>query len=164
MLLRKPATHVWSSTQWVQILRRLLGDLHRSTRYTYTKGWHVPALRCVLMEQLLTPQELAQLLRLSLQTIYNRRSLGGSLPPAVHIGRLVRYKPADVAAWLDSLSGQHAVAALKPAAPSSDELPRRRGRPTKAEQIRARRAIRHTRMNADGHATDIGNCDRRRPV
>lgn len=95
------------------------------------------------MEQLLTPQELAQLLRLSLQTIYNRRNQGGDLPPAVHIGRLVRYKPADVEAWLDRQSGTQAAPALKSAAPSAQEPPRRRGRPTKAEQI-ARRTSRLT--------------------
>ena len=49
---------------------------------------------------LLTPAELAQLLGLSLQTIYNRRNNGGCLPPAIMLGRQVRFRQEDVDIWL----------------------------------------------------------------
>ncbi|RQR44819.1 DNA-binding protein [Burkholderia sp. Bp9140] len=86
--------------------------------------------------QLLTPKALAEKLGLAVQTIYNRHSKGGDLPPCIKLGRLLRFKPADVDAWLASKApppGQPPAFAAAPAA-------RRRGRPTKAEQVAARRA------------------------
>jgi len=53
------------------------------------------------MHQLLTPQALAALLGISTQTIYNRLSLGGDLPPKFKVGRLVRFKLEDVSTWID---------------------------------------------------------------
>jgi predicted DNA-binding transcriptional regulator AlpA len=54
------------------------------------------------VEQLLSPKALAALLGLAEQTIYNRHSLGGDLPPAIKLGRALRFRPADVVAWLVS--------------------------------------------------------------
>lgn len=52
------------------------------------------------MNKLLTPAELADLIRLKKQTIYNHRHLGISLPPCVQLGRLVRFPIAGVEAWI----------------------------------------------------------------
>lgn len=89
------------------------------------------------MERLLTPQEVAERLAISVQTLYNRRSYGGDLPPAVHIGRLVRYRQQDVDAWILGLSRHPAVSDAQEFA-HFHEKPIRRGRPTKAEQVRNR--------------------------
>lgn len=85
------------------------------------------------MEQLLTPKTLAELLGLAEQTIYNRHSTGGNLPPCIKLGRLLRFRASDVDAWLN---GQQAIA---PPPPQLAAPKRRRGRPTKAEQIAAKR-------------------------
>ncbi|WP_374477663.1 helix-turn-helix transcriptional regulator [Zoogloea sp.] len=90
------------------------------------------------MEPLLTPQTLAAALGLAEQTIYNRHSTGGNLPPAIKLGRLLRFRPADVEAWLERQKQPSPSAAST--APVVQPPPvRRRGRPTKAEQIAARR-------------------------
>lgn len=86
------------------------------------------------VEQLLSPKALASLLGLAEQTIYNRHSTGGDLPPAIKIGRALRFRPADVSAWLDG----HLQAQASIPATSRSHAIRRRGRPTKAEQIAAR--------------------------
>lgn len=82
------------------------------------------------MESLLTPSDLAQALGLSIQTIYNRHSLGQSLPPCIKMGKLLRFRSQDVERWLSSL---YEVKHATPIEPSP--LIRRRGRPTKAEEI-----------------------------
>lgn len=84
------------------------------------------------MEQLLTSKMLADLLGLAEQTIYNRHSTGGSLPPCIKLGRLVRFRMSDVEAWINGQ--QRAETIVAPCEPAK----RRRGRPTKAEQIAAR--------------------------
>lgn len=83
---------------------------------------------------LLAPASLAAALGLSTQTIYNRLATGGDLPPVVRIGRLPRFHQADVHIWLNK-KRQAPPPACTTAAPK-----RRPGRPTKAEQIAARRA------------------------
>jgi len=88
------------------------------------------------MNKLLTPQDLAIQTGLALQTIYNRHSNGGSLPRCINTGRLIRFRPSDVDEWL-SMQYEDCLAyniQLKPEILQS----RRRGRPTKAEQIRRR--------------------------
>lgn len=50
---------------------------------------------------LLTIRDLAQLVGWSERTVYNRRHRGDSMPPAVHVGRTVRFRRADVEAWLE---------------------------------------------------------------
>lgn len=85
------------------------------------------------MEQLLTPESLAAYLGLSRQTIYNRHSMGGELPVIVRIGRLIRFHPKDVEYWLERQRDKPKPTSLALAAPK-----KRKGRPTKAEQIAAR--------------------------
>jgi predicted DNA-binding transcriptional regulator AlpA len=87
------------------------------------------------MEPLLSPKELAATLGLAEQTIYNRHSTGGDLPPVLKLGRLLRFRASDVEAWL-----ARQVVAAAPPPPQPAAPPRKRGRPTKAEQIAARRS------------------------
>jgi excisionase family DNA binding protein len=54
------------------------------------------------MQHLFSPQTLAAYLGLAEQTIYNRHSRAGDLPKAVKLGRLLRFRPDDVNAWLDA--------------------------------------------------------------
>jgi excisionase family DNA binding protein len=51
------------------------------------------------MDALLTPEDLADYLRLPIATIYHWRS-GGQGPPAYRVGRHVRFDLHDVEAWL----------------------------------------------------------------
>ena len=53
------------------------------------------------LSRLLTVKELAELLQVPVQTIYTWRykRIG---PPAVPMGKYLRFRPEDVAAWLDS--------------------------------------------------------------
>lgn len=82
------------------------------------------------MNKLLTVAELADLLGMAPQTIYNRHCDGGSLPPCVKLGRALRFPEDRVAAWI-----QQQLEA--PDTVHSEQ--RRPGRPTKAEQIAHRR-------------------------
>jgi excisionase family DNA binding protein len=50
--------------------------------------------------QLLTPQQVSELLQMPLQTLYTWRSRGEG-PPALKLGRHLRYRRADVERWLD---------------------------------------------------------------
>ena len=50
---------------------------------------------------LLTPQEVADLLRIPVRSLYVQRSAGRPTPPGVKIGRHLRYRLADVEAWID---------------------------------------------------------------
>lgn len=54
------------------------------------------------MEPLLTLEQLAATLGLSVQTLYNRRARGESLPPCVKLGSRLRFFQTDVRAWLDA--------------------------------------------------------------
>lgn len=95
----------------------------------------------VKMEKLLTSDQLAAVLGLSVQTLYNRRTRGEPLPPCVKVGRLLRYEQGEVHAWLASQrEAQHVplVALATPERTATLQVARRRGRPTKAEQIRRR--------------------------
>lgn len=88
-----------------------------------------------VVQQLLTPQTLAAMLGLAVQTIYNRHSTGGDLPRVTKLGRLLRFRPTDVEVWLEGQQEnivQQSTAALS-------MLARRPGRPTKAEQIARRK-------------------------
>jgi predicted DNA-binding transcriptional regulator AlpA len=90
--------------------------------------------------QLLNPQELGKMLSISPRTIYNRHNIGGDLPPAMKIGKSLRFPVSGVQAWLASkLVATHAPIA----APTPTPAPRKRGRPTKAEQIARRSAQPH---------------------
>ncbi len=88
------------------------------------------------MEPLLSAKALAALLGIAEQTIYNRQSTGGNLPPSIKLGRLLRFRPSDVESWLNSQQVRHVA---QP--PAARPVARRRpGRPTKAEQVSARGA------------------------
>lgn len=78
------------------------------------------------MDRLLTPAELAQMLGLSVQTIYNRLNEGRPLPPHVRIGRLLRFRLSDVLAWIAALPTHEVHSAQA----------RRVGRPRKTEELR----------------------------
>lgn len=91
-----------------------------------------------VLDKLLTPKALADLLGLAEQTIYNRHSTGGDLPHAIKLGRLLRFHTADVDSWLER-QRQPAVPPATPPRPVPSV--RRPGRPTKAEQIAARGSL-----------------------
>lgn len=80
------------------------------------------------LEKLLTETEAAELLGLSpgsLKQDRHRRVIG---LPYLKVGRLVRYSPADLRAWL---------AARRRVPVGGQEVKSRGGRPTRAEQIEA---------------------------
>lgn len=68
----------------------------------YTSGSHVTAHLLELhMDRLLTPRELSAVIALAERTIYNRRATNGDLPPAIILGRRVRFKASDVHQWME---------------------------------------------------------------
>jgi prophage regulatory protein len=85
------------------------------------------------MDRLIDIKELSQTISLAEQTIYNRFNTGGDLPPAIKLGRSLRWRESDVAAWIANKQPATIPEQLH-AAPAI----RRRGRPTKSEQITRR--------------------------
>jgi predicted DNA-binding transcriptional regulator AlpA len=92
------------------------------------------------LQPLLTAAQAAPLLGLALQTIYNRVSNGGDLPPVLRVGdrRLgrrprLRFDPGDIASWRAAKRQGIVV-------PHDAERARRPGRPTKAQSIARRQA------------------------
>ncbi len=73
------------------------------------KGWYVNWIECIsdwtrmttAVEDLLTPNELAQWLSVPKATLYAWRYRGEG-PPSMRIGRHLRYRRADVDEWLTS--------------------------------------------------------------
>lgn len=55
-------------------------------------------------EDLITSKELADLLRVSIWTVYHWR-MRGEGPAGVRVGHRVRYRVRDVYAWLDQREG-----------------------------------------------------------
>ena len=55
-----------------------------------------------MQPQLLTPVQLAQLLGVAPQTIYNRINLRGDLPLITRIGKLPRFSLSDITQWLEA--------------------------------------------------------------
>lgn len=51
-------------------------------------------------EQLLAPAEVSRWLRIPVGTLYRWRS-NGSGPPAIRVGRHLRYRASDLRAWLE---------------------------------------------------------------
>ena len=86
------------------------------------------------MDKLLSPKTLASAHGLAEQTIYNRHSSGGDLPPSIKLGRLLRFHPSAVEAWLASQTSR----SVRPAAQMLGHVAKRIGRPTKAQQVTAR--------------------------
>lgn len=66
------------------------------------------------MPQLYSPKTLAVFLGLAEQTIYNRHSTGGDLPNAIKLGQLLRFRPADVDAWLDAKRRSNSAVTPRP--------------------------------------------------
>jgi len=101
-----------------------------------------------VIQPLLSVQQAAPYLGLAVQTIYNRISAKGDLPPFVKNGRLPQFLPEDIDAWRKAKRktvpepGRESAPEPASAADPSDaaKAPPRRGRPTKAEQIRNREA------------------------
>lgn len=56
----------------------------------------------------LTPDDIATLLSVPLETIYAWRKKRTG-PPAIRIGKHLRYDPAAVREWVDSLSADNAA-------------------------------------------------------
>lgn len=60
-------------------------------------------MKLALPQQYLTPEDLVALLRLpSVETVYQWRRKGIG-PRGFRVGRYVRFDPADVRAWVESL-------------------------------------------------------------
>ncbi len=55
------------------------------------------------LDRLLSVTQLAELLGVPVPTLYKWRSQGQG-PASLKVGRYVRYRPADVQAWLDTLA------------------------------------------------------------
>lgn len=54
-------------------------------------------------DELLSPDDLAALLKVPVKTVYNWRSEGKG-PKGIRVGKYLRFRRADVDAWLDRLS------------------------------------------------------------
>jgi excisionase family DNA binding protein len=54
-------------------------------------------------DELLSPDDLAALLKVPVKTVYNWRSEGKG-PKGIKVGKYVRFRRSDVEAWLDRLS------------------------------------------------------------
>lgn len=74
------------------------------------------------MLQLFSPKTLAAYLGLAEQTVYNRHSTGGDLPKAIKLGHVLRFRPADVDAWLDAKRQSNAAATPLPATGQPERL------------------------------------------
>lgn len=60
-----------------------------------------------MASSLLSPAELAAYLGVPLKSIYRWRTTGDG-PRGIRVGKHVRYRPADVDAWLDAHADQRA--------------------------------------------------------
>lgn len=84
------------------------------------------------MEALLTAKDLAKILRYTELSIYNLASTRPhSLPPAVRLGRSLRWHPKVVESWLEQKAGistNSKIISLE-----SQAIQKKRGRPTKGE-------------------------------
>jgi predicted DNA-binding transcriptional regulator AlpA len=85
------------------------------------------------MSPLITVAGLSKITGLAVQTIYNRHNIGGDLPPMLKLGKLVRFRAADVENWINS------KVVCPQQAPEKPYVAKRIGRPTKAEQIARRK-------------------------
>ncbi len=57
------------------------------------------------MEQLITPEQLAEALQVPVRTLYKWRAAGTG-PQSIKVGKYIRYRPAAVEAYLDSLESR----------------------------------------------------------
>lgn len=66
------------------------------------------------MAALLTVEEVASILKVPVKTIYDWRSRPVPYgPPAMKVGRYLRYKPEVVEAWIDSQSADSNVTPIR---------------------------------------------------
>ena len=83
------------------------------------------------MDALLTAKDLAKILRYTELSIYNLASTRPhSLPPAVRLGRSLRWHPKVVESWIDRKAG---LPTSSDTTPEPGPTPKKRGRPTKGE-------------------------------
>lgn len=57
------------------------------------------------IEQLLTPRQVSEALGITEGSLANQRTLGTGAP-YVKVGKQVRYRPADVQAWIDRCTAE----------------------------------------------------------
>lgn len=53
------------------------------------------------MERLLTVEDVSEVLGIPKQTLYGSRTRGGDYPPAIRIGRHLRWRKTDVEAYIE---------------------------------------------------------------
>ena len=83
------------------------------------------------MDALLTAKDLAKILRYTELSIYNLASTRPhSLPPAVRLGRSLRWHPKVVESWIDRKAG---LSTTSNTMPEPGPSAKKRGRPTKGE-------------------------------
>ena len=83
------------------------------------------------MDALLTAKDLAKILRYTELSIYNLASTRPhSLPPAVRLGRSLRWHPKVVESWIDRKAG---LSTTSDTTPEPGPSTKKRGRPTKGE-------------------------------
>jgi len=58
-----------------------------------------------MRDELLSPQDLADMCQVPLATIYKWNHCGDG-PKPIHVGRYVRYRATDVDAWLEELANR----------------------------------------------------------
>lgn len=66
------------------------------------------------MAALLTPEDVAALLGVTVKTIYNWRAARPMYgPPAIKVGKYLRWKPEVVQAWIDALEPDSNVTPIR---------------------------------------------------
>lgn len=86
------------------------------------------------MDQLLTIEDLAELLHTTPRGIRIRRHRGRTLPPALRLGGRLLWRVSDVVAWLEAEARRQGIeTTATPVQPSASEFPQPRspGRPRK---------------------------------
>ena len=88
---------------------------------------------------LLTEAEAAELLSMSSHFLRRDRIAANSVGiPFIRVGGSIRYVRADLEAWINEQKNQPRQRYTSPVRLNEGSTPRRRGRPTKAEQIARR--------------------------
>ncbi len=57
--------------------------------------------------QMLSPSDIAALLRISRRTLQTWRAAGKLPPPDLHIGKVIRWKPESIESWLSEKQPQN---------------------------------------------------------
>jgi excisionase family DNA binding protein len=69
---------------------------------------NVRSINAAPARRLMTPEELADYLGVTLHCVYAWSSRGGG-PKVLRVGARLRYRPAEVEAWLDSVTDTRKV-------------------------------------------------------